>query len=104
MTILQTTTVVTPIPILAIIAILCFIFAVAAAFSSVDVETSGKIIIISFALGIISGILSIIMAKETTRYQVLLDDTYPVSELYENYEIVEQEGVTYWVEEKDNEN
>lgn len=43
------------------------------------------------------------MAEETTRYQVLLDDTYTVSELYENYEIVEQEGITYWIEEKDNE-
>ena len=42
-------------------------------------------------------------AKEKDRYnkyQVLLDDSISVNELYENYEVIEQEGITFWVEDK----
>jgi 4-hydroxybenzoate polyprenyltransferase len=42
-------------------------------------------------------------AKEKDRYnkyQVLLDDSVSVNELYENYEVIEQEGITFWVEDK----
>lgn len=34
------------------------------------------------------------------KYQVLLDDSVSVNELYENYEVIEQEGITFWVEDK----
>ena len=103
MTILQTTTVAVPIPWLVLGAFICFIVAFVIAISDTDPHIAGWTVLISFIVGLICGILSLVIAKETTRYQVLLDDTYPVSELYKNYEIVEQEGITYWIEEKDNE-
>lgn len=103
MTILQTTTMFAPVPLLMLPALICFIVALAITVSDTDSDVAGWIAIISFLVGFILGVLSFVMAKETTRYQVLLDDTYPVSELYESYEIVEQEGITYWIEEKDNE-
>lgn len=99
MIILQTTTVAIPIPGLVLGAITCFIVAFVIAISDTDSDVARWIVIISLILGV----LSLVITEETTRYQVLLDDTYPVSELYENYEIVEQEGITYWIEEKDNE-
>lgn len=34
------------------------------------------------------------------KYQVLLDDSVSVNELYENYEVIKQEGITFWVEDK----
>lgn len=103
MTILQTITVAEPIPLLILGTITCFIVAFVIAISDTDSDIAGWIGIISFLVGLILRVLSLVIAKETTRYQVLLDDTYPVSELYKNYEIVEQEGITYWIEEKDNE-
>lgn len=103
MTILQTTTVSAPVPLLILTAFICFIVALTIIVSNTESDIAGWIGIISFFVGLILGVLSLVIAKETTRYQVLLDDTYPVSELYKNYEIVEQEGITYWIEEKDNE-
>lgn len=103
MTILQTTTVAIPIPGLVLATLICFIVAFVIAISSTDSDVAGWIVIISFIAGLICGILALVITGEKTRYQVLLDDTYSVSELYENYEIVEQEGITYWIEEKDNE-
>lgn len=100
MTILQTTAVVEPIPLLVLGTLICFIIAFVIGVSDTNSDVAGWIALISFLVGLILGVLSFVMAKETTRYQVLLDDTYPVSELYENYEIVEQEGITYWIEEK----
>lgn len=103
MTILQTTTMFPPAPLLMLAALICLIVAFVIRVSDTNSNVAGWIAIISFLVGLILGVLSFVMAKETTRYQVLLDDTYPVSELYESYEIVEQEGITYWIEEKDNE-
>lgn len=103
MTILQTITLVEPIPLLVFGTLVCFIVALVIVVSDTDADVAGWIAIISFLVGLILGVLSFVVAGETTRYQVLLDDTYPVSELYENYEIVEQEGITYWIEEKGSE-
>ena len=103
MTILQTTTVAAPIPWLVLGALICFNIAFDIMISGTESDVIKLIAVISFFIGLILGALSLNMAEETTRYQVLLDDTYTVSELYENYEIVEQEGITYWIEEKDNE-
>ena len=103
MTILQTTTVAMPIPGLILGTFTCFIVAFVIAISCTDSDVAGWIVIISFIVGLILGVLSLVITEEKTRYQVLLDDTYSASELYENYEIVEQEGITYWIEEKDNE-
>lgn len=55
-----------------------------------------------FILFIISGVI-FATAKEKdsyNKYQVLLDDSVSVNELYENYEVIEQEGITFWVEDK----
>lgn len=103
MTILQTTTVAIPIPGLIVGTITCFIVAFVIMASGTDSDAAVWASIISFIVGLICGILALVITGEKTRYQVLLDDTYSVSELYENYEIVEQEGITYWIEEKDNE-
>lgn len=103
MTILQTTTVFVPASWLVLGAFVCFIVAFVIAISGTDSDVAGWIVIISLIVGLICGILAFVITGEKTRYQVLLDDTYSVSELYENYEIVEQEGITYWIEEKDNE-
>lgn len=103
MTILQTITVAEPIPLLVFGTFVCFIVALVIVVSDTDADVAGWIATISFLVGLILGILSLVVAGEITRYQVLLDDTYPVSELYENYEIIEQEGITFWIEEKDNE-
>lgn len=103
MTILQTTTVMIPISGLVLATLICFIVAFVIAISGTDSDVAGWIVIISLIVGLICGILAFVITGEKTRYQVLLDDTYSVSELYENYEIVEQEGITYWIEEKDNE-
>ena len=103
MTILQTTTVAIPIFGLVLVTFICFFVAAAIMASGTDSNAAVWASIISFIVGLICGILTFVTLEETTRYQVLLDDTYPISELYENYEIIEQEGITYWIEEKDNE-
>lgn len=38
---------------------------------------------------------------DTYLYQVIVDDSVPVSVLAENYEIRSQEGITYWIVEKE---
>lgn len=100
MTILQTTTMSAPVPLLMFAALICFIVTFAITVAYIDFDVAGWIATIVGSLGLILLVLSLVITKETTRYQVLLDDTYSVSELYENYEIVEQEGITYWIEEK----
>lgn len=54
-------------------------------------------------LGIISvGLFSIGKdLPDTYLYQVIVDDSVPVSVLAENYEIRSQEGITYWIVEKE---
>lgn len=103
MTILQTTTVAIPIFGLVFATLICFIVAFTIVASGTNSSAAVRASIISSIVGLICGVLTLVTLEETTRYQVLLDDIYPVSELYENYEIVEQEGITYWIEEKDNE-
>ena len=54
-------------------------------------------------LGLVSvGVFSV--AKElpdTYSYQIIVDDSVPISVFTENYEIKSQEGITYWVVEKE---
>ena len=38
---------------------------------------------------------------DTYLYQVIVDDSVPISVFTENYEIKSQEGITYWVVEKE---
>ena len=57
----------------------------------------------AFILGLVSvGFFSV--AKElpdTYSYQIIVDDSVPISALLDNYEIKSQEGITYWVVEKE---
>ena len=57
----------------------------------------------AFTLGLI-GVFIFSVGKElpdTYLYQVIVDDSVPISILAENYEIKSQEGITYWVVEKE---
>lgn len=38
---------------------------------------------------------------DTYTYQIIIDDSVPISTLLNNYEIKSQEGITYWVVEKE---
>ena len=38
---------------------------------------------------------------DTYSYQIIVDDSVPISTLLDNYEIKSQEGITYWVVEKE---
>ena len=57
----------------------------------------------AFILGLVSvGLFS--AGKElpdTYSYQIIVDDSVPISVFTENYEIKSQEGITYWVVEKE---
>lgn len=52
-------------------------------------------------LGLIAFIINIKHPTyEKTKYQVVLEDTISVNDFIKQYNIIEQEGITYWVTEK----
>lgn len=52
-------------------------------------------------LGLITFIINIRHPMyEKTKYQVVLEDAISVNDFTKQYEIIEQEGITYWVTEK----
>lgn len=61
----------------------------------------------AIAFGIVS-IIAIISAivdlnhpmYDKSQYQVIIDDSVSMSEFTQRYNIIEQEGITYWVTEK----
>ena len=67
-----------------------------------DIIMAGLSIVLCVVLFIVSGfIFSHTKEKDRyNKYQVLLDDSVSVNELYENYEVIEQEGITFWVKDK----
>ena len=58
---------------------------------------------LSIVIGcLIGGFGSYIVVKEPdTRYEIVLNDNYPANEFLSKYEIIEQRGQIYLVEEKD---
>ena len=58
----------------------------------------------AFILGLVSIYLFSIGKDlpDTYLYQVIVDDSVSISVFTENYEIRSQEGITYWVVEKEN--
>jgi 4-hydroxybenzoate polyprenyltransferase len=76
------------------------------AFFIFDADGDAPMAALSLLLGTVLFIVSGFIfshANEKDRYnkyQVLLDDSVSVNELYENYEVIEQEGITFWVEDK----
>ena len=103
-TILQT---VTPIAgVTALIFVLCFVVfficAVIAIWCYCDDSVKGGIVFTIIAvLGVITAILNIFHPMYgKTQYQVIIDDSVSMSEFTQRYNIIEQEGITYWVTEK----
>lgn len=53
---------------------------------------------------LIAGLISMIATNgysKRNQYEVILDDNYPASELYKNYNIVEQRGKIWVIEDKE---
>lgn len=103
-TILQT---VTPIAgVTALIFVLClavfFICALIAIWCYCDDSVKGGIVFTIIAvIGVITAILNISHPMyDKTQYQVIIDDSVSMSEFTQRYNIIEQEGITYWVTEK----
>ena len=103
-TILQT---VTPIAgVTALIFVLClavfFICALIATWCYCDDSVKGGIVFTIIAvIGVITGILNISHPMyDKTQYQVIIDDSVSMSEFTPRYNIIEQEGIAYWVTEK----
>ena len=71
-----------------------------------DNDSDTAMAALSFFLCIVLTVVSTLVFANTkekdryNKYQVLLDDSVSVNELYENYEVIEQEGITFWVEDK----
>ena len=84
--------------VLAIVLMIAFFF-----FDSYgDATMAGLSLLFCVVLFTVSGfIFSHTKEKDRyNKYQVLLDDSVSVNKLYENYEVIEQEGITFWVEDK----
>ena len=93
------------------IGLICGIFAIVAFILSFVIAWSGEdgggfAVILAIILGIASffSFKTAAIDKTWNRYQVLVDENVSMTEFLENYEIIETEGITIWVEEKDNEN
>ena len=62
---------------------------------------AGIVFTIIAAIGIITAILNLSHPMyDKTQYQVIIDDTVSMTEFTQRYNIIEQEGITYWVTEK----
>lgn len=103
-TILQT---VTPIAgVTALIFVLClavfFICALIAIWCYCDDSVKGGTVFTIIAvLGVITAIFNISHPMyDKTQYQVIIDNSVSMSEFTQRYNIIEQEGITYWVTEK----
>lgn len=56
---------------------------------------------ILFVIAVISGIVDLNHPMyDKSQYQVIIDDSVSMSEFTQRYNIIEQEGITYWVTEK----
>lgn len=61
----------------------------------------GIVFTIIAVIGVITGILNLSHPMyNKTQYQIIIDDSVVMSEFTQRYNIIEQEGITYWVTEK----
>lgn len=61
----------------------------------------GIVFTIIAVLGVITAILNLSHPMyEKTKYQVVIEDTISINDFTKQYNIIEQEGITYWVTEK----
>ena len=84
----------------------CIIAAIAAFVLCIIVD-EGTFIGLGLFSGVILGLVSVGLFSvgqelpDTYLYQVIVDDSVPISIFTEKYEIKSQEGITYWVVEKE---
>ena len=84
-----------------ILAFICLIMA----FASVKYQTF--YIIVGLILVVVCGITSFIggtfkKPSDRYRYECLIDDTVPYTEIYDKYDVVEQHGSIWILEDKEN--
>lgn len=61
----------------------------------------GIVFTIIAVIGIITAILDLSRPMyNKTQYQIIIDDSVSMTEFIQRYNIIEQEGITYWVTEK----
>ena len=61
----------------------------------------GIVCTIIAVIGIITAILNLSHPMyDKTQYQIIIDDSVSMPEFTQRYNIIEQEGITYWVTEK----
>lgn len=61
----------------------------------------GIVFTIIAVIGIITAILDLSRPMyNKTQYQIIIDDSVSMTEFTQRYNIIEQEGITYWVTEK----
>lgn len=61
----------------------------------------GIVFTIIAVIGVITAILDLSRPMyNKTRYQIIIDDSVSMSEFTQRYNIIEQEGIIYWVTEK----
>ena len=78
-----------------VVFVLCLIFDEG---SLIVLGAFATIILVFVSIGIFSTSKEL---PDTYSYQIIVDDSVPISVLLDNYEIKSQEGITYWVVEKE---
>jgi hypothetical protein len=58
-------------------------------------------VVMGTVAGGVAGAVAPLEQHQTTRYEVIVDDTVSMNEFYEKYKIISQEGKIYTVEEKE---
>ena len=104
-TILQTVTPITSTTVLiawlcGTVAVITLLFAIInyAEFGNIKWTIAFGIISVIAAMGVIVDLNHPMYDK--SQYQVIIDDSVSMSEFTQRYNIIEQEGITYWVTEK----
>ena len=104
-TILQTVTPVASVTVLifclcAIVAVITLLLAIInyAEFSNIKWAIAFGIVSIIAVIGVIVDLSHPMYDK--SQYQVIVDDSISMTEFAQRYNIIEQEGITYWVTEK----
>ena len=96
----------TPIFIFAVVVALLIIVFVTVLFNGICENASMIYMVVFSVLLIIASIIEYNLVKiskeptEYNRYEVIIDDDYPVKELYDNYRVIEQRGEIWVIEDR----
>lgn len=103
-TILQTVTPIAEVTVLIsglCLAVFCICAVIAIIFYCNNFIKDGIIFTIVSVLGMIVALTNLSHPMyDKTQYQIIIDDSVVMSEFTQRYNIIEQEGITYWVTEK----